>query len=54
MWDVIVFVLGFVVSIFIWPSLRLWTRGLWEHPEETIRADMTKLQEKLRDLHLGA
>jgi hypothetical protein len=44
---------GYVLGVFTWPSLRAWFKNLVEHPEETIKADIAALQERLRKLRGG-
>ncbi len=50
MWTTTTFVVAYVASIFTWPYLRSWGKALYEHPEETIKADITYLQDKLKGL----
>ncbi len=54
MWYVIVFVLGYIASIYSWDTFRGWLRALYEHPEETLKADMEVLMNKMRNLREGS
>jgi len=54
MWYIIVFIAAYVLAIFTWPPLRLWLKGLIEHPTQTISADIEVLKEKLHKLRVGS
>ncbi len=54
MWYVATFVAAYVAAIYTWAPVRAWLMSFYEHPVDTIKADIEVLKEKLHKKQVGS